>query len=60
MCPAGGVCVHGGKQGIVKTFTSWQVLASWQVLGAVSVVSGLVVLGDMFLREYRQGNGGNS
>ena len=36
VCPGGGVCVLGGKQELVKTFTTWQVLASWQVLGAVS------------------------
>ena len=36
MCVARQVCVSGGKQWLVKTFTSWQVLASWQVLGAVS------------------------
>ena len=37
------VGVFGGKQGLVKTFTAWKILASWQVLGAV--------LGDMFLKE---------
>ena len=30
------VCVLGGEQWLVKTFTSWQVLGCWQVLGAVS------------------------
>ena len=45
--PAGGVCPWG-KQGLVKTFTTWQVLASWQVLGAVS---GEAVLGVLLFRE---------
>lgn len=34
-CPA-GVCVSGGEQGLVKTFTDRQMMASWQVLEAVS------------------------
>ena len=37
-CPCvvrpGGVCSEEPMV-LVKTFTSWQVLASWQVLGAV-------------------------
>ena len=34
VCPA-GVCSRR-EQKLVKTFTTWQILASWQVLGAVS------------------------
>ena len=40
-----GVCVSGGEQELVKTFTSWQVLASWQVLEGG--VGGGAVLGDV-------------
>ena len=31
-CPGAGVCLWEPGE-LVKTFTSWQVLASWQVLG---------------------------
>ena len=36
-----GVCVPGGgggEQGLVKTFTTWQVLGCWQVLDGVGGV----------------------
>ena len=55
-CVLSGWCVYGGDRGFVKTFTAWQKLASWQVLA--NGVGGGAVLGDMFLREYRQDSGG--
>ena len=43
VCHGVGVCVSGGEQELVKTFTGWQVLECWQEMEAV--------LGDMFLGE---------
>ena len=58
-CPGAGVCVSGGEQELVKTFTAWKILASLENTGSgtggcsllrITAVSG-AVQGDILILE---------